>query len=182
MKYDLGWHPVDLMGDRAVAIDMTFFRGTSVAEELILTQVERPQSGEHRLRFRFDRKFHTTLTNSPDHLTPVSVLPLAQKLYYYLLADEAGHDVRTEGERFKIWPTEFSAKIPVLLTRRTAIEGELVEQERKVMPVGRRSLYPGIRPARVKGTLTIDRSMQFVFTCFIYDLTLSDTRVSGGSR
>ncbi len=164
------WVAVDLMDDGMVHVALAFFQDAHVTEKLTITRAERPRSGEHRIRFRFDRTFETSMTNCPDHLTPVAVLPLAQKLYYYLLSALSDHDVRRDGERYKIWPVRCDIEIPTLIGRATNVEGEIVEVLRRAAPCQSNILYPGIAATLVHGLLTIDKSMVALFECVIYDL------------
>lgn len=163
-----GWEPLDLYGDQVVDLTMAFFQAASVHERLEIQSAERAFDGK-RVRFTFDRTFVTSMKHSPDHLTPISILALSQKIYGYLLSAEACHDVGQRGERFKIWPVEFEARIPCLIAKRTNIGGELTEiTRRKLGCLG--GLYPGVSAVLVAGSVVIEESMDFRFKCCVYDV------------
>jgi hypothetical protein len=110
------------------------------------------------------------MAHSPTHLTPMTVLPLAQKLYYYLLCADFGHDPRKNGERFKIWPVAFDMTLTALVQDKDGLRGEMEEVSRRETAVSSGTLYKGVRAMRVQGRLTIAASFNIDITCMVYDL------------
>lgn len=162
------WVPLPLAAGRTINVGMSFLSRRAVTEKVVLTGAQHNQDFT-RARFTFDRSFETSMARSPDHLTPVAGLLIAQNIYYCLLCARAGHIRKGGGERFKIWPVAIDARIPSLITTNSHVGGELNELSSRRVPTGSVTLYPGKRPVLVQGTMTLAGSMVFVFSCLIYD-------------
>ena len=72
--------------------------------------------GERYAEAHFDRSYSSSMQNSPSHLIFLSALVHTQKMLYLVLCEELGFDYDPHGpERFKMWPTKISVRIPELI-------------------------------------------------------------------
>ena len=66
----------------------------------------------------FDRKYHSSMSRSPDHLMFLTILIHLQKLFYVYCCHE--FDLKYEPlkcEKVKIWPTVLKIEMPQLITK-----------------------------------------------------------------
>ena len=181
MNADPDWTRLELAEDVEVAVQMSFFRAAPVSERLIITRAERRLNGNLHVNFSFDRTFSTQMERSPDHLTPIGLLLLAQKLLYYLLCAQAGFDPSDRFERFKLWPVSIDIRIPRLVVKREGVEGELFETSRHAVHAESHTLYPGVDAICIKGKMVIEKTMEYEIECFVYDFGEANTSADNRS-
>lgn len=72
--------------------------------------------GDRCARATFSRSYQTEMEKSPTHLILISALIQWQKLIYLMMCEEFGVEYDpSEPETFKIWPTDVSCQIPILV-------------------------------------------------------------------
>ncbi len=94
--------------------------------------VKRYVVGDRYAEAHFDRSYQSSMQNSPSHLIFISTLVHTQKLLYMALCREFGFEYDPHGdERFKMWPTKISVRIPELITEETGLVQKLWVKEVK---------------------------------------------------
>ncbi len=72
--------------------------------------------GVNIARAVFDRRYSTSMADSPSHVIFLSALVQWQKLLYLLMCHRAGAEYQPAGpELFKIWPTEVQCRMPAMV-------------------------------------------------------------------
>ena len=94
-------------------LEFNVMAGRPVREEL---HVHEYRVGSRYAEAHFDREYHSSMSKSPSHLIFLSTLVHTQKLLYVALCREFGFAYEPKGpERFKLWPTKVSVRIPELI-------------------------------------------------------------------
>jgi len=74
----------------------------------------------------FDRKYESTMRQSPDHLIFLSSLVQLQKMIYVYLCYEFGLSINLDGdEHLKIWPTNLNINMPKMITKKKNISQKI---------------------------------------------------------
>jgi hypothetical protein len=91
----------------------------SVKEELRITEF---RIGPTWIEAEFDRTYHSSMLNSPSHLTFVSALIQMQKVTYVYSCHRFGFDLDVrQPEVLKVWPTSLSIGMRDLVTDETRL-------------------------------------------------------------
>ena len=89
--------------------------GKNVKEDIL---VKKYILKERYIKAVFDRKYHSDMVQSPDHLIFLSTLIQLQKMIYIYLCYEFGLSMKLENnEKLKIWPTNIKIDMPKMITK-----------------------------------------------------------------
>jgi acyl-CoA synthetase (AMP-forming)/AMP-acid ligase II/acyl carrier protein len=89
--------------------------GRTVREDLLIKEY---RIWRRYIEATFDRKYHSEMLASPDHLIFLTALAHTQKILYVYLCHEWGFPYDPNApERFKLWPTNIRVWMPKLVTQ-----------------------------------------------------------------
>ena len=107
---------IDVLGtdQSSSSIMFNILPGKNVKEDII---IKKYILKERYIEAVFDRKYHSDMAQSPDHLIFLSTLVHLQKMIYIYLCYEFGLSMKLEdNEKLKIWPTNININMPKMIT------------------------------------------------------------------
>ena len=82
---------------------------------------------DNTIEAKFNREYHSSMIESPDHLIFISALINLQKMLYIYMCNHLGIKYRSnDQEKLKVWPTDLSIKAHKLVTKSTNIYHKLL--------------------------------------------------------